>query len=440
MKYVHFLIAFVACFLPFQLVHAETIAAELEPISYHSAFLLSPGLTGLPNGQFVVISDPAGYCAQLASSTGISDLVYQGMQGGFHTCHSDSKNFNQNFSGISTCAPDGAHVNSSGVPLAGYSCNVYTCPSGYDGPKTIDGKANMCESKSCESGQKSTFTIHAGKWSICDNDTASCETGTANVPNPYCDGSCKYNLQEPLGAHSASGATFANPKPIYVDFSATGTGVSCSVRTDDTPGDPPSCANCDDSKCDYGYLAIPVSDGTYRCAKIGGDDPGGNDPGDDDKPGDNPGDKPGGDKPGGGGDDPGSDPGGGDPKPGGGTGGGTGGGDGSSTGSGQCALEPDSPMCRSGHVGPRGHFNDLQPHINEAQDELTGEINKIKDSLSSLFGTLSEGGGSLPCPPPAIAFGKQISFCINQYSDSLWIISVAVLLIASVLSAFIIFR
>lgn len=110
-----------------------------------------------------------------------------------------------------------------------------------------------------------------------------------------------------------------------------------------------------------------------------------------------------------------------------------------SDGPGQCAKEPDSPMCKQGKVGKKGKFGNRDSEIEGAKAELLGYFNGVKTSVSSMFGTLN-GSGALPCPAPVVVLGRPITFCFTDYSAQLSKIGAMVVLVASLLAAFIIFR
>jgi hypothetical protein len=132
-----------------------------------------------------------------------------------------------------------------------------------------------------------------------------------------------------------------------------------------------------------------------------------------------------------GGSDPGSDP-----------GGSTGGGGSGSSGSGdgQCAKEPNSPMCRTGVVGAKGHFSDNSGKVEAATKEFQDYFDSIRNKISDMVGQgATPGGGSLPCRQFS-AFGRDMSICLDKYADDLAIIGIMVMLAATLMSAFIIFR
>lgn len=109
---------------------------------------------------------------------------------------------------------------------------------------------------------------------------------------------------------------------------------------------------------------------------------------------------------------------------------------------GQCAKEPDSPMCRKGEPSPKGKFSGAE------DDELTKAKQELKDTWAQVSteakgmwsGSLGSGGGSLPCPPPVVVLGKPFDICLSRYEGQLSMVGSAVMLIAALLSAFIIFR
>ena len=121
---------------------------------------------------------------------------------------------------------------------------------------------------------------------------------------------------------------------------------------------------------------------------------------------------------------------------------GNGSGDGSGDEPGQCAKEPNSPMCKKGTVPQKGKFDDGQDgKVTAAKDQLRAKFAEVKSAASSMFsGSLATGGGSLPCPPPITILGKSWTLCVADYSDQLSIIGTFIMLAAAVGAAFIVLR
>ena len=117
---------------------------------------------------------------------------------------------------------------------------------------------------------------------------------------------------------------------------------------------------------------------------------------------------------------------------------GSGAGEGSEPG--QCAKEPNSPLCKVGQMGEKGQFTPQTAELAAAKADLLAEWNGINAQVSQMFGTLGSGAADLPCPPPIYILGKPISVCVSSYSNSLSGIGAAVLLMASLAAAFIIFK
>lgn len=120
----------------------------------------------------------------------------------------------------------------------------------------------------------------------------------------------------------------------------------------------------------------------------------------------------------------------------------SGSGDGSGDEPGQCAKEPNSPMCKKGTVPQKGKFDDGQDaKVTAAKDQLRAKFAEVKSAASAMFsGSLATGGGSLPCPPPITILGKSWTICFSQYSDQLSMIGTFVMLAAAVGAAFIVLR
>jgi hypothetical protein len=70
---------------------------------------------------------------------------------------------------------------------------------------------------------------------------------------------------------------------------------------------------------------------------------------------------------------------------------------------------------------------------------LLAEFSRIRTEVQSLFSSFS-GSGALPCPSPVTVLGHSFSVCAETYADKLAGIGAAIVLTASLISAFIIFR
>lgn len=116
--------------------------------------------------------------------------------------------------------------------------------------------------------------------------------------------------------------------------------------------------------------------------------------------------------------------------------GGTGLGDNSGNEPGECAKEPDSPMCRKGTVKEKGKFGtDQDAKLEEAKAQLTAKFNEIRTNLQgALSASVGAGGGSLPCPPPITVLGRQISVCVNNYADQLSVIGSIIVFAAAIIA------
>lgn len=109
-------------------------------------------------------------------------------------------------------------------------------------------------------------------------------------------------------------------------------------------------------------------------------------------------------------------------------------------GGGQCAKEPDSPMCRKGVVGgTKGKFESRGEEIEAAKAELKALFTAVSNEAKSLFGDLSGGAGALPCPPSITVLGSEFKICANEYSTQLSIIGTAIYLVCALAAAMLIF-
>lgn len=112
------------------------------------------------------------------------------------------------------------------------------------------------------------------------------------------------------------------------------------------------------------------------------------------------------------------------------------------TGEGQCAKEPNSPLCRQGAVKDKGNYgNGQDAQIEAAKNELRQKFAEVKAQASAMFsGNLTGGAGSLPCYAPITVLGQQLSMCFTKYESSLGVIGGFVMLMAALGAAFIILR
>lgn len=112
------------------------------------------------------------------------------------------------------------------------------------------------------------------------------------------------------------------------------------------------------------------------------------------------------------------------------------------SGEGQCAKEPNSPLCRQGSVKEKGNYGEGQAAaIEEVKNELRQKFAEVKAQASAMFsGNIQGGAGSLPCYAPITVLGQQMSMCFTKYESSLGVIGAFVMLMAALASAFIIMR
>lgn len=109
---------------------------------------------------------------------------------------------------------------------------------------------------------------------------------------------------------------------------------------------------------------------------------------------------------------------------------------------GQCAKEPDSPLCKKGVVPTKGQFSTEQEGKIEAKKaELRAKFAEVKASAQSMFaGNLGTGGGSLPCYPPIMVLGSSFSMCFTQFEGELSMIGLFIMLSAALGAAFIVLK
>lgn len=117
-----------------------------------------------------------------------------------------------------------------------------------------------------------------------------------------------------------------------------------------------------------------------------------------------------------------------------------GGGDNSGDEPGQCAKEPDSPICKKGTIKDKGKYGAEQDgKLEQAKAELSAKFSEIRGALSNQFRyNGSTGGGSLPCPAPVTVLGATISFCVADYSSSLSVIGDIIVFAATIIAAIIV--
>lgn len=120
--------------------------------------------------------------------------------------------------------------------------------------------------------------------------------------------------------------------------------------------------------------------------------------------------------------------------------GGGGSGDNSGNEPGQCAKEPDSPMCKKGTVKEKGQFDSAQgAKLQEAKDQLTAKFNEIKSAASAAFtSSTASGSGTLPCPAPVTVLGKPVSLCVSDYSNQLSVIGAIIVFAAGIIAIFLV--
>lgn len=121
---------------------------------------------------------------------------------------------------------------------------------------------------------------------------------------------------------------------------------------------------------------------------------------------------------------------------------GSSGGEDDGDGKGQCAKEPDSPMCKKGEVKGKGRFEsgEQDGKIADARQRLSDKVSEISSAIKGQFGQVGVGGGGLPCYAPVSILGTSFNLCFSIYSGQLSVIGAIVMLIAALLSAFIILR
>jgi hypothetical protein len=142
----------------------------------------------------------------------------------------------------------------------------YSCPEGQNW--TLSGTSCTRNTPTCQVGDTKTLTVPTGKWAVCGKQFAGCLTGTLNIPTTYCDGSCMYTLGNLQSAQSDQGPTVDNPKPVFADMTATGTGETCSQPSTLDPGQPPVIPQ-DTPPCEPGEGVLTSSSGSVKCVPSG---------------------------------------------------------------------------------------------------------------------------------------------------------------------------
>lgn len=123
-------------------------------------------------------------------------------------------------------------------------------------------------------------------------------------------------------------------------------------------------------------------------------------------------------------------------------------GDGSGSGSGgksdakgQCALEPDSPLCKKGTFKDKGTFESRADEIEAAKTGLLNAFNRIRGEASALFaGALPGGVGSLPCDEGVNLGWTKFSVCLREFESGMSVIGVVILAFSGIFSLFVIMR
>lgn len=331
----------------------------------------------------------------------------------------------------------------SGVPKDDGSnyCQVKTCPSGYDGPMTIDGVPDMCRpAVKCEPSQ-----INRDGVCVCDPaHLASFPTayggameGTGESPSSACVGGCMRNTGDfCLGGGDkwwCSGGSWTaqtctggptdtkmpeNKKPPCAATDGVLTSSKGTVAC--VPEGTPSARKPDVAKTEQKQTAAdgtvtttektttkdPATGATTTTTSTTTTAPGGatSTATSETSSGSNGMFK-------GTGDNSGNEP-------------------------GQCAKEPDSPMCKKGTVKEKGQFDSAQgAKLQEAKDQLTAKFNEIKLAASAAFtASTSSGSGTLPCPAPITVLGKPVSLCVSDYSNQLSVIGAIIVFAAGIIA------
>jgi len=115
-------------------------------------------------------------------------------------------------------------------------------------------------------------------------------------------------------------------------------------------------------------------------------------------------------------------------------------GEGAEDSKGQCAKEPNSPMCRTGVVAAGGSFPTLSDDIASAKAQYQTKFNEVKAGITSLVQANFSGGvGGLPCRAPITILGSSLEMCFTKFEGSLLVVGQFVILLGALASLFILF-
>lgn len=109
---------------------------------------------------------------------------------------------------------------------------------------------------------------------------------------------------------------------------------------------------------------------------------------------------------------------------------------------GACAINPGNPICQPGFKKPgKGKFDSKESDITQAKQALTDKVNEVKAQITGMFGALSTGSGGLSCDQGVslASLGIDFRLCFASQESNLSPIPVAVMVIAALISLFIIF-
>ena len=109
-----------------------------------------------------------------------------------------------------------------------------------------------------------------------------------------------------------------------------------------------------------------------------------------------------------------------------------------------CAKNPTATVCKEKEetfTAPGvGKFTSKNPEIVAAQAELDQYIAGVRSQLSTLVGSIAQGGGGLPCPPAINVLGSQFQLCAAGFEDKLSAVPLVVLFICSLISVYILLK
>lgn len=105
-----------------------------------------------------------------------------------------------------------------------------------------------------------------------------------------------------------------------------------------------------------------------------------------------------------------------------------------------CKEFPDSRLCRVGEIAPKGSFSDNSGRVDVARQAFADYFADVRSEASGLLGSVSGGGGSLPCPPSITVLGHSVQICASKYSSELSGIGSVLVAVATLVAAMIIFR